>query len=529
MTKERHHFLDGLRGGAMLLGLVLHGVLSFAGIGVWPAVDVKSSSEVILPLIDWIHGFRMPLFFLVSGFFTAMMWKKRGMEGLVRQRLLRIGVPLLAGMLIFYPAMIALGSWGERVKAERVEEGNGGLDFQGLPLLVLKGDDQAVRISLGKGGDANDQDNYGTPVLHLAALMDNGEMVEILLENGADIEGRDGDGGTALMAACFFGRERAARVLLDAGADVSAKDDKGATVMDGLGADFELVKAIGGELKLEVKAEHRAARERLAELLVKGGAESGEEGDFGWYWLGVFWPVLHHLWFLYDLLWLLVVFVPVALVMGRLGWKLPDFLISVPGCLVWLVPLTWWLQMTMPGQFGPGTSSGIFPWPAKLAYFGVFFFFGAMCFGRGFWEQKVGRIWWGWLLVSLPLFWWGKELVKSDPFWGALLASGYAWTTIVGMMGLFRRFLNEGRPAVRYLSDSAYWLYLTHLPMMMAVQILISGWEVPLVLKLVIVIGGVTAVLLVVYEVAVRYTWVGAILNGRKSRVVPPPLPGGEE
>ena len=76
----------------------------------------------------------MPLFFLVSGFFTAMMWKKRGMEGLVRQRLLRIGVPLLAGMLIFYPAMIALGSWGERVKAERVEEGNGGLDFQGLPL-----------------------------------------------------------------------------------------------------------------------------------------------------------------------------------------------------------------------------------------------------------------------------------------------------------------------------------------------------------------------------------------------------------
>ena len=97
-------------------------------------------------------------------------------------------------MLIFYPAMIALGSWGERVKAERVEEGNGGLDFQGLPLLVLKGDDQAVRISLGKGGDANDQDNYGTPVLHLAALMDDGEMVEILLENGADIEGRGGDG-----------------------------------------------------------------------------------------------------------------------------------------------------------------------------------------------------------------------------------------------------------------------------------------------------------------------------------------------
>lgn len=39
----------------------------------------------------------------------------------------------------------------------------------------------------------------------------------------------------------------------------------------------------------------------------------------------------------------------------------------------------------------------------------------------------------------------------------------------------------------------------------------------------------VIGVQLVVYEVAVRYTWVGAILNGRKSRVVSPPLPGGED
>jgi len=78
---------------------------------------------------------------------------------------------------------------------------------------------------------------------------------------------------------------------------------------------------------------------------------------------------------------------------------------------------------------------------------------------------------------------------------------------------------------IRYFSDSSYWLYVAHLPLMIAVQILISAWEAPLLLKLVIVITSVTAMLLAVYELTVRYTWVGAILNGRKMRVVPPPLP----
>jgi|TARA_B110000037_G_scaffold212680_1_gene265729 hypothetical protein len=57
----------------------------------------------------------------MSGFFTAMMWKKRGMGGLVKQRVLRIGVPLLVGVVLVFPAMIALGIWGGQVKAERGE------------------------------------------------------------------------------------------------------------------------------------------------------------------------------------------------------------------------------------------------------------------------------------------------------------------------------------------------------------------------------------------------------------------------
>jgi peptidoglycan/LPS O-acetylase OafA/YrhL len=533
---ERYHFLDGLRGGAMLLGLVLHGVLSFAGIEMWMAVDVKSVPEIILPFIDWIHGFRMPLFFLVSGFFTTMMWRKRGLKGLVKHRLLRIGVPLVLGVIIIFPTMAGLWVWGEQVKRERRESVapvSGDLPsvvINDLPSAVIKGEAEEVRQLLRDGGDANSKDANGTPLLHLAAIADDGEMVKLLLEEGAELDGRGMDGGTALMSACFFGREESGGVLLEAGADVSAKDGKGATAMQAAKADFEFVKMIAGHFEIEVTDANQRARQRLVKALEEAGAEGGGAADTSWYWAGVFWPVFHHLWFLYDLLWLLLVFVPAALIAKRVGKNLPDFLISLPGCLLWLIPLTWWLQDLMPGQFGPGTSTGIFPWPVKLAYYGVFFFFGALCFGRGFWEERVGGRWWAWLLASLPFWWWGRELVKNDPLWGSLMASCFAWFTIVGMMGLFRRFLNEGRPPVRYLSDSSYWLYLAHLPLMILLQILISGLDLPVIFKMIIVIGGVTGFLLVIYELAVRYTWVGTLLNGRKSRpVTPPPIPGVQE
>lgn len=523
----------------MLLGLVLHGIMSFAGIPFWPAMDVRSEPEIILPLMGWIHGFRMQLFFLVSGFFTAMMWQKRGATALVKQRLLRIGIPLVAGAVILSPIMIVLGAWGGDVIAERKEmgaeeskakpeekkagENTERKSDQVLQWLVLTGNETRVKVALDRGGDVNAKDDSGTPLLTLATLADDGEMIDLLLESGAKIEGRGDDGNTALMSASFWGREEAAQALLRAGAEVNAKNKKGETAIYLANLDFEIVEYLGKTFGIEVTAKNRAAREKIVKALKDGGAKSD---PWGWYkWLA-FLPIFHHLWFLHYLLWLLAIFVPFALLARNIKGRLPTFLISVPGCLLWLIPLTWWFQTLMPGEFGPTTAVGFVPWPPLLGYYAIFFFFGAMCFGRGIWEEKVGQYWPLWFAVSLVLGLSGLKLVEEGGNAVPWLASGFAWTTIIAMMGFFRVFLNQGNPKVRYLSDSAYWLYLAHVPLMMAVQILISDWEIPVILKMIIVIGGVTAVLLFLYEYAVRYTWIGALLNGRKMRpVIPPPIP----
>ena len=80
---KRFHDFDALRGYAMLLGIVLHGLMSFMVIPFWPAQDRNQNTEVCGTILSFIHGFRLPLFFLISGFFTAMLWRKRGLKGLL--------------------------------------------------------------------------------------------------------------------------------------------------------------------------------------------------------------------------------------------------------------------------------------------------------------------------------------------------------------------------------------------------------------------------------------------------------------
>ena len=52
-----------------------------------------------------IHGLRMPLFVMMSGFFTAMLWRKRGLRSLVQHRFRRVFLPLFLGLFTIVPLM----------------------------------------------------------------------------------------------------------------------------------------------------------------------------------------------------------------------------------------------------------------------------------------------------------------------------------------------------------------------------------------------------------------------------------------
>ena len=88
---------------------------------------------------------------------------------------------------------------------------------------------------------------------------------------------------------------------------------------------------------------------------------------------------------------------------------------------------------------------------------------------------------------------------------------------------IFRRaLLTRENRTIRYLSDSSYWLYLVHLPIVVWLQVAVA--EIPLhwSLKLAFISVATIALALLSYDLFVRSTWLGTLLNGRRrGRVAP--------
>ena len=536
----RFHDLDALRAFAMLLGILLHALLSFVELPVWPAQDLRQNSAVYGLIQHAIHGFRMPLFFLISGFFTAMLWRKRGLGGLLRQRAVRILVPLAVGWVVVWPVMIVVGTWGDASKKELVAGRSGahGESIQVIWSAAKRGDAVGIEKLLKEGANPNGKDpTTGVLPLEWAALGGHPEAMAILIEGGAKVDGRDREGSTALHAAAFLGRSKEVALLLENGASVIVKNRQGEAPLDTQKHDWRTVQWLAAALEIEVnRKEVMQGRKKAAELLLAAGAEPAvpvQDGGVrsqlrsivGLWIFGAMMPFFHHLWFLYYLCLLVGIFVLVVLVKKWLGWRIPNRLVSTPMRWLWIFPLTFLAQLFMLQSFGPDTASGILPWPPKLFYYAVFFGFGALCFGKPFFEKEAGKFWVVWFLLAIPIFVTGlycfehrgERFILFHPL-ASLLAVCYVWLMIFGCIGFFRRFFNAENPTIRYVSDSAYWLYLAHLPLVIAVQILVAGWPLPSLVKLCLVCGASTGILLVIYEWGVRYTFVGAVLNGRKRR-----------
>ena len=90
-----------------------------------------------------------------------------------------------------------------------------------------------------------------------------------------------------------------------------------------------------------------------------------------------------------------------------------------------------------------------------------------------------------------------------------------------GLIGVFRRLMAHESKTMRYISDSSYWLYLIHLPLVLLAQWLVKDLPVPAYLKFTGIVVVISAILLLTYEYVVRYTLIGRMLNGSRKRMSP--------
>ena len=260
-----------------------------------------------------------------------------------------------------------------------------------------------------------------------------------------------------------------------------------------------------------------------------------------------------HLWFLYYLAMITALTLVLRALLRRTGpWSdalmrraddvvawLANSRLSLPvlvaptAAALWFMP-TWGMD-TPDRSLQP-------QWPV-VAVYGGFFLLGWM-FGRqpgvidAFARLSLPR----WILAGLgivtTLQLGGVQGDPSHPHYTAARVGftvGYAvlmWTLVPLTLGVFQKLGRRPRPFVRYVADSSYWLYLIHLPIVVWLQVAVA--EVPLhwSLKLAFITAATLAIALLSYDLLVRPTWVGWILNGRRrpgvlARLVSAPPAGG--
>ncbi len=124
------------------------------------------------------------------------------------------------------------------------------------------------------------------------------------------------------------------------------------------------------------------------------------------------------------------------------------------------------------------------------------------------------------------------QLDPGHPYYHALHAAyvtGYAltmWTLVFLTIGVFKTFCARPQPVVRYVADSSYWLYLVHLPIVVWLQVAVADLPLHWSLKLAGISTLTIALGLLSYDLFVRSTWLGALLNGRRRDRALPRLVG---
>jgi len=105
MDNRRYYGLDALRGGMMMLGIVLHASMFYLVTPppTMPLPTDRNNALVFDLIFAFIHSFRMPTFFVLAGFFTSLLIEKRGLRGTYKDRAKRILAPLAVGIVTLLP------------------------------------------------------------------------------------------------------------------------------------------------------------------------------------------------------------------------------------------------------------------------------------------------------------------------------------------------------------------------------------------------------------------------------------------
>ena len=118
MEKARLFFIDNLRILLISLVIILHLSITYGGAGGWYYKEGRPDT-VSFVVLTWNNttsqAFFMGFLFLIAGYFTPGSYDRKGPWGFLKDRLLRLGIPMVCYDLIVEPLLayplVKIGAW----------------------------------------------------------------------------------------------------------------------------------------------------------------------------------------------------------------------------------------------------------------------------------------------------------------------------------------------------------------------------------------------------------------------------------
>jgi glucans biosynthesis protein C len=166
----------------------------------------------------------------------------------------------------------------------------------------------------------------------------------------------------------------------------------------------------------------------------------------------------------------------------------------------------------------------------NFVYFLFLFLFGFFAVCDPVFVDAARRYRWPALVVglALSLFWVLSAGIRGplpDPSWQRALLTllGFAavWLTIVGMMGFGKRFLDKTSPALTYLAEASYPLYILHQTVIVVLAFYVVQLAVPAVVQAVLLFILAVAGTFALFEIVRRVMPLRFLFGMRIRRRIP--------
>lgn len=249
---------------------------------------------------------------------------------------------------------------------------------------------------------------------------------------------------------------------------------------------------------------------------------------------------LTHLWFLYYLFVLYLIVVSLRKVVvtidrsGAIRRAVDAGVRAVvtsgfsPIALALPLSIALYLRVEWFAWFGiPTPDQSVIPQAASLIGYGTAVGFGWLIHRQVDLLEAFARRWQVYLIAAIAATVVCLTIAGTAPAWVPMPATpqkfvyalSYAigiWSWSFAVIGAATRYLSHHNARIRYAADASYWIYIVHLPVVAAMQVVVGHWPLHWTIKFPLVVAVSLAILFASYRFMVRSTFIGQFLNGRR-------------